>query len=94
MVMRDIRYMWSEIDSPLSGQHTAEFHLERIYLSMPNLLHPSRLVVFRRSSMWKNGTGDSESEAGAPPGIEDATFSTDHSSFTVETVGAPGAMYG
>ena len=43
MVKMDILYMWSEIDSPWE---------------IPNRLHPSRLVVLRRSRMWKNGTGD------------------------------------
>lgn len=31
---------------------------------MPNLRQPSRLVVFNRSSMWKNGTGDEECVSG------------------------------
>jgi hypothetical protein len=43
--MIDMRYMWSEMDSPWS---------------MPNLRQPSRLVVFRRSRRWKNGTGEDE----------------------------------
>jgi len=43
IVMMDIRYMWSEIDSPWL---------------MPNLRHPSLFVVFSRSSMWKNATGE------------------------------------
>lgn len=45
MVMIDMRYMWSEMDSPWL---------------MPNLRHPSRLVVFRRSRRWKKGTGEDE----------------------------------
>lgn len=45
MVMMDMRYMWSEIDSPWL---------------IPNLRQPSRLVVFRRSRRWKKGTGEDE----------------------------------
>ena len=45
---------------------------------MPNRRHPSRFVVFRRSSMWKKGTGDSESDCGAPPGMVETTSSTFH----------------
>lgn len=36
---------------------------------MPNRLQPSRLVVLSRSSMWKNGMGESEPVTGAPPGL-------------------------
>ena len=43
MVMMDIRYMWSEMDSPDS---------------IPKRRHPSRFVVFSRSRRWKKGTGD------------------------------------
>ena len=42
MVMIDIRYMWSEIDSPLR---------------MLKRRQPSRGVVFKRSSRWKKGMG-------------------------------------
>ncbi len=43
MVMMDMRYMWSEIDSTrlISGKRR----------------QPSRGVVFRRSMRWKNGRG-------------------------------------
>jgi hypothetical protein len=43
MVMMDMRYMWSEILSPLS---------------IPKRRQPSRGVVFRRSRRWKKGMGD------------------------------------
>lgn len=42
-MMMDMRYMWSDIDSPWL---------------MPNRRQPSRLVVFSRSSRWKKGTGE------------------------------------
>jgi hypothetical protein len=38
----DMRYMWSEIDSPWV---------------MPKRRQPSRLVVFRRSRRWRKGIG-------------------------------------
>lgn len=41
MVMIDMRYMWSEMDSPL----------------IPKRRQPSRFVVLRRSRRWKNGIG-------------------------------------
>lgn len=43
MVMIDIRYMWSEMDSPDD---------------MPKRRHPSRFVVFSCSRRWKKGIGD------------------------------------
>lgn len=43
MVMMDMRYMWSEIDSPWF---------------MPKRRQPSRFVVLRRSRRWKKGTGE------------------------------------
>lgn len=43
IVMTDMRYMWSAIDSPWG---------------MLNRRQPSLLVVFSRSRRWKNGTGD------------------------------------
>ena len=49
MVMMDMRYMWSEIDSPCS---------------IENLRQPSRLFVFRRSMMWKKGSGEVELVSG------------------------------
>ena len=42
MVIRDMRYMWSEIDS---GLGTSERH------------QPSRGVVLRRERRWRNGRG-------------------------------------
>ncbi len=45
MVITDMRYMWSEIDSPLL---------------MSKRRHPSRFVVFSRSRRWKKGTGEEE----------------------------------
>ena len=44
MVIIDIRYMWSDMDSP-----------ELIW----NRRQPSRFVVFRRSRRWKKGIGES-----------------------------------
>jgi hypothetical protein len=61
------------------------------YLSIPNRRQPSRLVVFKRSSIWKNGTGDSVSDAGGPPGIEPTTFSTVQGSLAIAAVTIPGA---
>lgn len=58
---------------PQSGRNT--------YWLIPNLRQPSRLVVFRRSSMWKKGTGEVESVCGAPPGIVATTASTVHDGF-------------
>lgn len=49
MVMMDMRYMWSAIDSPFE---------------ILNRLQPSRLVVFRRSRRWKNGSGEEEPSSG------------------------------
>lgn len=43
MVMMDMRYMWSEIDSPSW---------------IPKRRHPSRLVVLRRERRWKKGIGE------------------------------------
>ncbi len=43
IVRIDMRYIWSEIDSPAV---------------MLKRLQPSRLVVFSRSRRWKKGTGD------------------------------------
>ena len=48
---------------------------------MPNLRQPSRLVVLRRSSMWKKGTGEEEPATGGPPGISATTASTVHGAF-------------
>ena len=45
---------------------------------MLNLRHPSRLVVLRRSSIWKKGTGEDELLCGGPPGSDATTCSTDH----------------
>jgi hypothetical protein len=45
---------------------------------MPNRRHPSRFVVFRRSSIWKKGTGEDEPVSGGPPGIAAMTASTFH----------------
>lgn len=42
MVINDIRYMWSAIDSPWA---------------MPKRRQPSRFVVLRCESRWKNGIG-------------------------------------
>jgi len=42
--------------------------------------------------MWKNGTGESESDAGAPPGIDPTTFSTVHGSFVIAAVIMPDAI--
>ena len=43
MMMMDMRYMWSEMDSPFL---------------MLKRFQPSRLVIFRRSRRWKKGTGE------------------------------------
>jgi hypothetical protein len=48
MVRMDMRYIWSLIDS----------HSE-----MPKRRQPARLVVLRRSSRWKKGTGESVDSA-------------------------------
>lgn len=45
MVMMDMRYMWSEIDSPWL---------------MSKRRQPSRLVVLRRSIRWKKASGEVE----------------------------------
>lgn len=85
MVMRDIRYMWSEIDSPLLYLLAHPFIECRVaYCSIPNLLHPSRFEVLRRSRTWKKGTGESELVFGAPPGIFATAASTVHGSFAPE----------
>lgn len=44
-VIIDIRYMWSEMDSPWL---------------MPKRRQPSRFVVLRRSRRWKKGKGEVE----------------------------------
>jgi hypothetical protein len=62
---------------------------QQMYLSIPNLLHPSLFVVFKRSSIWKNGIGDVVSDSGAPPGIDATTFSTDHGSSMDEELSIP-----
>ena len=49
IVMMDMRYMWSEIDSPVV---------------MPKRRQPSRLVVLRRSRRWRKGRGAAEEEGG------------------------------
>lgn len=49
------------------------------YSLILNRRHPSRLVVLRRSSKWKNGTGERELVSGGPPGRVFTTASTDHS---------------
>jgi hypothetical protein len=49
IVMMDMRYMWSAIDSPWL---------------IPNRRQPSRLVVFKRSIRWKNGSGEVELSSG------------------------------
>jgi hypothetical protein len=59
---------------------------------MPNRRHPSRLVVFSRSSIWKKGTGDSESVAGGPPGIFATTASTVHVGFAFAAPRRPDAF--
>ena len=43
MVKMDMRYIWSEIDSPAV---------------ISKRFQPSRLVVFRRSRRWKKGIGE------------------------------------
>ena len=48
-VMIDMRYIWSEIDSPWL---------------IPNRRQPSRLVVFRRSIRCMNGRGEVELSSG------------------------------
>lgn len=48
MVMMDMRYMWSEMDSQLS---------------MPKRRQPARWVVLRRSRRWKKGRGEVVEEA-------------------------------
>ena len=45
MVMMDMRYIWSEMDSPWL---------------MLKRRQPSRLVVLRRSRRWKKGSGEVE----------------------------------
>ena len=47
IVMMDMRYMWSEIDSPVV---------------MPKRRQPSRLVVLRRSRRWRKGRGEEGEE--------------------------------
>jgi hypothetical protein len=49
IVMIDILYIWSAIDSPSS---------------MPNRRHPSRFSVFNRSTRWKKDIGEVESSCG------------------------------
>jgi hypothetical protein len=61
---------------------------------MPNRRHPSRFVVFKRSSMWKNGTGDSEPTSGGPPGIFATTSSTFHVGFACAALNIPAAPSG
>jgi hypothetical protein len=62
-----------------------------MYCLIPNRRHPSRFVVFKRSSMWKNGTGDEESVSGGPPGIFATTASTLHGPWVAFAVRIPGA---
>jgi hypothetical protein len=81
IVIRDMRYMWSEMDSPLRvglAHLDAAASQQEDYLVMPNLRQPSRLVSLRRSSIWKNGTGESEFVTGGPPGRVARIVSTDH----------------
>jgi hypothetical protein len=61
---------------------------------MPNRRHPSRFVVFRRSSIWKKGMGEVELVSGAPPGMLATTASTDHGACAVAAVRSPGATEG
>lgn len=53
MVMMDMRYMWSEMDSPDV---------------MPKRRQPSRLVVLRRSRRWRKGRGEVDWEVGRAVG--------------------------
>jgi hypothetical protein len=62
-----------------------------MYCLIPNRRHPSRFVVFKHSSMWKNGTGDEESVSGAPPGIFAITASTLHGAWAAFAVRMSGA---
>lgn len=93
MVISDMRYMWSAIDSPLPNVLVKSmpriFDLQ--YLSIPNRRQPSRLVVLRRSSIWKNGTGESECSRGGPPGNLLIILSTVHCSWGLEAVKMSGA---
>lgn len=57
MVRMDMRYMWSEMDSPCT---------------IPKRRQPSRLVVFSRSSRWKKGSGESVSGTGGEESSESA----------------------
>ena len=61
---------------------------------MPDRRQPSRLVVLRRSSMWKKGTGEEEPATGVPPGSFATTPSTVHSGFALEDVRIPGSVVG
>jgi len=61
-----------------------------MYCVMPNLRQPSRLVVLRRSSIWKKGTGEEESVCGGPPGRDSTTCSTDHGVWVLEPLRRPG----
>jgi len=60
------------------SQDMGQRRTEGTYCAMPNRRHPSRFVVFKRSSIWKNGTGEDESVSGGPPGILAMTASTFH----------------
>ena len=66
--------------------------LWRPYWAMPNRRQPSRLVVLRRSSMWKKGTGEEESATGGPPGIFATTASTVHGAFAPVALRIPGSV--
>lgn len=81
----DIRYMWSAMDSPLPRQLETCWWLTAAgtaHLSIAKRLHPSLFVVFNRSSMWKNGIGDSAS-VGGWSGIASNALSTVHGSDTL-----------
>lgn len=57
----------------------------RSHLVIPNRLHPSRFVVFNRSSMWKNCNGVLDPSAGIPVGSFSIVFSTVHGPSTLIT---------
>lgn len=59
MVIIDIRYIWSEIDSAVYS---------------PKRRHPSRFVVFRRSRKWKKAIGDVGFVGGRAGNLESSTI--------------------
>ncbi len=71
-------------------------HSSPPYLLIPNRRHPSRLLVFNRSRIWKKGIGEFDPVAGGSGWIVASTFSTDQGSeiLGVMTVAGSRGVFG